>query len=170
MRKSWARPALCALAAAAILACAAPALAQSAVVDNGSDPASRLNLRTQPGKDASSLGRFYSGTPVEIVADAGGGWSQVRIGGADSGVGGYMMTQYLSADGAGVKDATYDRRVVSPYGTQSVVLRDRPSDSYAAVAMLTVGETVRVLGTSGDYCYVRTQSASVGCLSGDELE
>ena len=101
---------------------------------------------------------------------AGGGWSQVRIGGADSGVGGYMMTQYLSADGAGVKDATYDRRVVSPYGTQSVVLRDRPSDSYAAVAMLTVGETVRVLGTSGSYYYVRTSSACVGCLSDDELD
>ena len=60
--------------------------------------------------------------------------------------------------------------MVSPYGTQSVVLRDRPSDSYDAVAMLTVGETVRVLGTSGDYYYVRTQNACVGCLSGDELE
>lgn len=170
MRKSWARPALCALAAAAILACAAPALAQSAVVDNGSDPASRLNLRTQPGKDASSLGRFYSGTPVEIVADAGGGWSQVRIGGADSGVGGYMMTQYLSADGAGVKDATYDRRVVSPYGTQSVVLRNQPSNSYDAVTMLMVGETVTVIGVSGDFCFVQTGDSSVGCLAGNELK
>ena len=60
--------------------------------------------------------------------------------------------------------------VISPYGTQSVVLRDRPSDSYDAVAMLTVGETVRVLGTFGGYYYVRTQSDCVGCLSGDELD
>lgn len=152
--------------AAAMLAASPLALAQSAVVDNGSDLTSRLNLRAQPSKDAASLGKFYSGTAVDVVADAGDGWAQVSVGGVE----GYMMTQYLSADGSGVRDGTYDRRVVSPYGTQSVVLRDRPSDSYDAVAMLTVGETVRVLGTSGDYYYVRTQNACVGCLSGDELE
>lgn len=152
--------------AAAMLAAVPLALAQSAVVDNGSDLTSRLNLRAQPSKDAASLGKFYSGTAVDVVADAGDGWAQVSVGGVE----GYMMTQYLSADGSGVRDGTYDRRVVSPYGTQSVVLRDRPSDSYDAVAMLTVGETVRVLGTSGDYYYVRTQNACVGCLSGDELE
>lgn len=149
----------------ALLAAAPLALAQSAVVDNGSDLTSRLNMRAQPSKDSASLGKFYSGTTVEIVADAGNGWSQVSIGGVE----GYMMTQYLSADGSGVRDGTYDRQVVSPYGTQSVVLRNRPSDSYDAVAMLTVGETVRVLGTSGSYCYVRTQNDCVGCLSGDEL-
>ena len=154
------------LLTALLLLTAVPALAQSAVVDNGSDPKSRLNMRAQPSRDAAVLGKFYSGTQVEVLCDAGGGWSQVRVGG----VKGYMMTQYLSSSGAGVTDGTYDRRVVSPYGTQSVVLRDRPSDSYDAVAMLTVGETVRVLGTSGDYCYVRTQGACVGCLSGDELE
>ena len=157
---------LCAAVAAGLLAAAPLASAQSAVVNNGSDVTSRLNMRAQPSKDSASLGRFYSGTRVEIVADAGGGWSQVSIGGVD----GYMMTQYLSADGSGVKDGTYDKRVVSPYGTQSVVLRDRPSDSYDAVAMLTVGETVRVLGTSGSYYYVRTSSACVGCLSDDELD
>lgn len=152
--------------AVAMLAAAPSALAQSAVVDNGSDLTSRLNMRAQPSRDAASLGKFYSGTVVEIVADAGDGWAQVSIGGIE----GYMMAQYLSTDGSGVRDGTYDRRVVSPYGTQSVVLRSRPSDSYDAVAMLTVGETVRVLGTSGDYCYVRTQNACVGCLSSDELE
>ena len=149
-----------------MMAAAPLALAQSAVVDNGSDVTSRLNMRAQPSKDAASLGKFYSGTTVEIVADAGDGWAQVSIGGVE----GYMMTQYLSRDGSGVRDGTYDKRVVSPYGTQSVVLRDRPSDSYDAVAMLTVGETVRVLGTSGGYYYVRTQSDCVGCLSGDELD
>ena len=155
------------MALAVMLLASAPlALAQSAVVDNGSDLTGRLNMRAKPSRDAASLGKFYSGTTVEIVADAGEGWAQVSIGGVE----GYMMAQYLSADGSGVRDGTYDKRVVSPYGTQSVVLRDRPSDSYDAVAMLTVRETVRVLGTSGNYYYVRTQSACVGCLSGDELE
>ena len=103
------------------------AMAQSAVVDNGSDPSSRLNMRDQPSKDAGSVGQFYTGTPVEIVSDAGGGWSQVTIGGGANSLSGYMMSQYLSTDTASVQDATKDMQVVSPYGTQSVVVRDTPS-------------------------------------------
>ena len=72
------------------------ALAQSAVVNNGSDPNSRLNMRDQPSRDASAVGQFYTGTPVEIVADAGDGWSQVTIGGGVNSLSGYMMTRYLS--------------------------------------------------------------------------
>ncbi|MFR5787264.1 MAG: hypothetical protein ACLUHE_09245 [Christensenellales bacterium] len=44
-----------------------------------------------------------------------------------------MMSQYLSTDTASVQDATKDMQVVSPYGTQSVVVRDTPSNSYDAV-------------------------------------
>lgn len=156
-----------ALALVLLMGASPAAMAQSAVVDNGSDPQSRLNLREQPDKGSASLGRFYSGTPVEIVADAGGGWSQVAIGTAESSISGYMMTAYLAADST--TDATLERSVVSPYGTPSVVLRDRPSNSYDAVAMLRVGETVRVLGDSGEYYYVMTQSEAVGCLCSDEL-
>ena len=121
------------------------AMAQSAVVDNGSDPSSRLNMRDQPSKDAGSVGQFYTGTPVEIVSDAGGGWSQVTIGGGANSLSGYMMSQYLSTDTASVQDATKDMQVVSPYGTQSVVVRDTPSNSYDAVSMLEVGDDVRVI-------------------------
>ena len=71
----------------------AAAYAQSAVVDNGSDPASRLNMRTAPDRSASAVGKFVSGTLVEIVADVGDGWSQVSIGGGRHTVSGYMMTE-----------------------------------------------------------------------------
>lgn len=144
------------------------ALAQSAVIDNGSNPENRLNMRSAPGKDAKALGKFVSGTRVEILADAGDGWSQVKIGGGKNAVTGYMMTQYLKS-GSSV-DARQTRRVTSPYGTQSVVLRDRPSNSYDAVMMLTVGETVTVIGVSGDFCYVLTGDSTVGCLAGNELK
>ena len=144
------------------------AMAQSAVVDNGSDPSSRLNMRDQPSKDAGSVGQFYTGTPVEIVSDAGGGWSQVTIGGGANSLSGYMMSQYLSTDTASVQDATKDMQVVSPYGTQSVVVRDTPSNSYDAVSMLEVGDDVRVIGTKGDYYYVLLDDSSVGCLSTSE--
>ena len=145
------------------------ALAQSAVVDNGSDPDSRLNMRKEPSADSASLGKFYSGTEVEILSDAGDGWSQVSIGGGQNNLDGYMMSDYLSTDGEGVIDATFDMEVVSPYGTQSVVLRSKPSDSFDAVAMLEVGEAVRVIGVSGNFYYVQMDDDSVGCLDSSEL-
>ena len=143
------------------------ALAQSAVVDNGSDPSSRLNMRSAPGKGAASLGKFVSGTRVEIVSDEGDGWAKVTIGGGRSSVSGYMMKEYLKSSSA--VDARVSRKVVSPYGTPSVVLRDRASNSYDAVMMLQVGETVMQIGVSGDFCYVQTQDQSVGCLLASEL-
>lgn len=160
---------ICAVLTAALLLCACGALAQAAYVDNGSDPASRLNMRAEPSREAASLGRFMSGTQVEIVADAGNGWSQVVIGGGMNSFGGYMMTDYLRADAAGVLDAREDRLVVSPYGTQSVVLRDRPGNAYDAVMMLEVGTAVKVIGVTGEFCYVLAGDMTVGCLAADEL-
>ena len=159
------------LLVAALALCPCAALAQSALVDNGGSAGSKLNMRSGPSRDSSSLGSFYSGTQVEIVADAGSGWSEVSIGSGLGSVSGYMMSEYLAtgSDMDSVIDGTYDMRVVSPYGTQSVVLRSRPSDSYDAVAMLEVGEAVRVIGVSGDFYYVRVNNDAVGCLSDDEL-
>ncbi len=157
-----------ALLAALILMLPTVALAYSAVVDNGSDPSQRLNMRTQPSRDASAVGKFVSGTQVEVMADAGNGWSQVRLGSGKGSVTGYMMSSYLKSSSA--VDARERRKVVSPYGTQSVVLRDRPSNSYGAVAMLMVGETVTVIGVSGDFCFVETGDSAVGCLLGSELK
>ena len=146
----------------------AMAMAHSAVVDNGGDPASRLNMRSEPSRDAAVVGKFVSGTRLEVLGDAGGGFSQVCIGDGRGSVMGYMMTSYLKDSSA--VDARESRQVVSPYGTQSVVLRDRPSNSYDAVAMLMVGETVTVIGVSGDFCFVQTADLSVGCLLGSELK
>lgn len=142
-------------------------LAQSAVVATDS-----LNMREAPSKDSTSLGQFYSGTQVEIVSDAGEGWSEVSIGSELNSVDGYMMSSYLAMGVAadGVTDGSLSMSVVSPYGTQSVVLRSKASNSYDAVAMLTVGETVRVVGISGDYYFVQMDDDSVGCLASDELQ
>ena len=152
----------------ALLLVPVAAMAQSAVVDNGSDPASRLNMRAQPSRDAAIVGKFVSGTQVEIIADAGDGWAQVRIGGGKNSVTGYMLRDYLKVGSA--VDARKMKKVASPYGTPSVVLRDRPSNSYSAVMMLMVGETVTVIGVNGDFCFVQTGDASVGCLLGSELK
>ena len=156
-----------ALAAAMILT-ASCALAGTAFVDNGSDPGSRLNMRSEPSRDAASLGKFLSGTQVETVGDAGNGWVKVVIGYGRSSVSGYMMQDYLKS--APSVDATKERSVVSPYGTQSVVLRNRASNSYDAVMLLQVGDKVTEIGVSGDFCYVMTSDYSVGCLLSSELK
>lgn len=156
------------LAVLLMLTISAAACAQRAVIDNGSDPSSRLNMRSAPDKGANAVGKFVSGTPVEIVADAGGGWSQVSIGGGRHAVSGYMMTEYLNDSSA--VDAREIKKVASPYGTPSVVLRNRPSNSYDAVLMLPVGETVTVIGVSGNFCYVLAADGSAGCLLSGELQ
>ena len=155
---------------AVLLALLMPVLAaaQSAVVDNGSDPASRLNMRAQPNRDAAVVGKFVSGTPVEILQDAGNGWAEVRIGSGKNSITGYMMSDYLR-NGSSV-NAMRKREVASPYGTPSVVLRDRPSNSYSAVGMLIVGANVTQIGASGDFCYVMTDDGTVGCLMNSELK
>ena len=152
----------------AVLLLPGMALAQSAVVNNGSDPSSRLNMRSAPSRDAQAVGKFVSGTHVEILEDAGGGWSKVQIGGGRHVLTGYMMTQYLNASSA--VDARESRKVASPYGTPAVVLRNRPSNSYDAVMMLPVGESVTVIGVSGDFCFVLAADGSAGCLLDSELK
>lgn len=153
-----------ALLAAAMLLTASCALAQSAVISGMGS----VRVHAAPDQNAMALGSFFSGTQVEIIGDAGGGWSQIAIGAGTSVVYGYAKTQDLSA-GAQM-NATYEATVASPYGTQSVVLRDQASNSYHPVAMLMVGDRVLVIGEMGEFRYVKTRSGCVGCLLGSELK
>ena len=61
------------------------------VVDNGSDPSARLNMRVQPDRNAAAVGKFVSGTQVEILGSYGG-WYHVRT---PDGLTGYMYGRYL---------------------------------------------------------------------------
>lgn len=58
---------------------------------NNPNPADRLHLRVEPDKDAGSLGKYYNGTPVEVL-DKGDTWTQVQVGG----VIGWIKTEFLS--------------------------------------------------------------------------
>ena len=54
------------------------------------DPRDRLHLRAEPAKQAKSLGKFFSGTQVEILSETDG-WYQVRAGFQE----GYMMKEFV---------------------------------------------------------------------------
>ena len=57
--------------------------------------------------------------------------------------------------------------VASPYGTQSLVLRSEPSDSYDAVAMLRVGQEITVYGEF--YCVLLSDGVC-GWLANDVVK
>ena len=89
---------------------AEPELDQSGwAVVNNPDPADRLHLRTKASKSGASLGKFYNGTPVQVLAQKGD-WTQVQIGFGNTALTGWMMTKYLAfgADMDAVKAAYPD--------------------------------------------------------------
>lgn len=60
---------------------------------NNPNPEDRLHLREKAGQNSASLGKYYNGTPVQVL-HKGKEWTQVRIGNTK----GYMMTEYLAFD------------------------------------------------------------------------
>lgn len=62
-------------------------------VVNNPDPADRLHLREKADRSSESLGKFYNGTPVQVLKKQGD-WYQVRIG--QSALTGWMMKKYLA--------------------------------------------------------------------------
>ena len=63
-------------------------------VVNNPNPADRLHLRVSPERGAASLGKFYNGTPVQVLEERGD-WVQVEIG-LDGNLTGWMMKKYLA--------------------------------------------------------------------------
>ena len=72
------------------------ASAEYRYVWNGAQWDARLNLRAEPTKNSTSIGRYYTGVRVQVLEDLGE-WSRVRIamGESDEPVEGYMMNGYL---------------------------------------------------------------------------
>lgn len=66
-------------------------------VVNNPDPADRLHLRTEPKRDAKSLGKFYNRTPVKVLQTKGD-WCKVQIG-TDGYLTGWMMKKHLAFGG-----------------------------------------------------------------------
>ena len=59
------------------------------------NPEDRLHLRVGSDKNASSLGKFYNRTPVQVLRKDKE-WSFVCIGSEERGLTGYIMTKYLA--------------------------------------------------------------------------
>lgn len=136
-----------------------------AVVDNPNS-IDRLNLRTLPSQDAPTLGKYYSGTTVEVLSDDQNGWTKVRVDTLE----GYMMTRYLAVDQNqfAVTSAMPSVKVQNPNGT-GLNLRQAPSTGAASFGLYGNGAVVRVLGVSESWCHVQTEDGRVGFMLREDL-
>ncbi len=103
--------------------------------------ANRVNLRANATTNSSSLGVFYTGTPVVCLGDVGGGWTQVYVGTQV----GYMMTKYITKTPSALPTGT----LLSPASVYA-------EPQYGTVLMsCAAGMNMTVLGeTSGQWYYV----------------
>lgn len=149
MRKNMFR-----LLAALALLVALPALALGAdfaVVKGG-----RLNLREYASASSRSLGKYASGSWVEIVNGGSNGFACVRT---MDGKRGYMAESYLNYGSAG-NEATV-RYANGGY----VNLRSGPSLDYSVITRVTSGTTIRILDDTYEWNYVSVpQSGHVGYM------
>ena len=135
-------------------------------VVNNPNSVDRLNLRTMPSQSAPTLGKYYSGTTVEVLGSDQNGWTKVRIHSLE----GYMMTQYLTfgQDQFAVGYAMPSVKIKNMNGT-GLNLRQEQSMSSASLGLYRNGSTVRVFGVSETWCHVQTEDGNVGFMLRERL-
>ena len=113
------------------------------------NPADRLHLRERADKGSRSQGKYYTGTPVEVLS-VEGDWVQVAIGGQR----GFMMRRYLTFGQAG--DALYlDLSAMPPLSARDEKLKvyAEPQIGEYEWHMNEDWNTMRVIGIIGDEWY-----------------
>ncbi|MBQ7455262.1 MAG: SH3 domain-containing protein [Clostridia bacterium] len=129
-----------------------------------SDPSRRLNLREGPGKNYTSLGRYYSGVEAVLLpfaVDTPEGWTRVII----EGVSGWVDSGYLCdwGDYAGREWLPPLATVQSENG-KGVNLRAKPSTGADILATCPVGTKAEILAVSGSWAHVRLENGQSGYM------
>ena len=114
------------------------------------DPNDRLHLRTKPSREADSLGKFWNGTPVQVLGERDG-WCQVEIG-TDGRLTGWMLKKYL------VTGEKMDQ--VTPCFSQQILREDEAETKTPIYTDLTLTEQYcthsswHLMGVVNDRLYV----------------
>jgi uncharacterized protein YgiM (DUF1202 family) len=120
----------------------------TAVVNNPNSN-DRLHLRVSRSVTATSLGKYYNGTKVTVLAHPPEpGWAKVRVGNTE----GYMMDQYLAfgTEADGVRDMRPTVRVTGG----KVNLREAPSLNAKSLGQYSNGTEMKVWGICGEWLHV----------------
>ncbi len=119
----------------------------------------KVNLRSGPDSDYSTVTRLASGTKVDVLLK-GNGWYYISAGG----VTGFMSTQYLSGSGSTVGNNTGSGNsgttsvsiayVNNPKSTQVLNLREYASQDARSIGQYRNGTQVRVVAYGKTWCEV----------------
>ncbi|MBQ8554848.1 MAG: SH3 domain-containing protein [Clostridia bacterium] len=117
-------------------------------VVNNPDPADRLHLRERANKNSASTGKYYNGTPAEVL-QKGDVWTRVRVAGWT----GWMMTKYLAfgEDGWAVENAFPQLNFVEGASTFPVW---KPESIHADKKISSTGDWT--VETGEDFCIIGT--------------
>ena len=142
----------------------APGAAKTALIKSD-DPVKRLNLRSGPSKNGAVLGKYYSGTMVNLLGEERDGWVRVSIGGTAIG---YVQAAYLAADGENVKNSMLTRTIQNKSGT-GLNLRETPSTKAKSLGTYRNGKQVTVFGVYGGWAHVMVDG-KVGYMQADKFD
>lgn len=136
----------------------APTLSGSAFIRN---PQSgfRLNLRTGPSSSYTSLGKYYTGTPVTLMGESRGGYLRVRIGS----VTGWVDARFITDDGWSFTSELPHVTITNPGGGAN--LRDGASTSAMRIGWYPHGASVTILGVREDEWYHVAVAGQTGYMS-----
>lgn len=128
-----------------------------------SQPGNRVHLRTKPASDAVSLGKYYTGTPVEQISGVTDGYMHVRIGHLE----GYMAEEYLT-DRLGMREGELlESRVAAETGSAKLYRWNDPASEITTE--VSSGETVVIIGVDGEWRHV-VYGTTHGFIRADELD
>jgi len=128
------------------------------------DPARRLNLRSGPGTQYESIGKYYSGTRVvfayKTVAQTG--WSRVIIEGVAGWVDSSFLKTYVDYYG---KEWLPPLGKVQGVNSKGLNLRTAPNKNADIIAAYPVGTSVEILGIYDSiWAHVRLQDGNSGYM------
>ena len=123
------------------------------------NPADRLNLRTRPSTTAPSLGRYYNGVRLKMLAPEKNGWIHVEVEGTN--VQGYMQTAYLVYNPATPVPYAVPRAKINSKDSRGSWLRSTPSSKDTAIHdWMSNGTEVAILGWGEVWHHVRIENLS----------
>lgn len=135
---------------------------RTAIVRN-SNPADRLNLRTEPKQSADSLGKYYNGVVVKLTGRVSGDFTEVDI----CGLVGWMRTEYLefSTDPQHAPKSMMPELVVSnPNPIGNLNLRSGQSTSTPSLGTYANGTKVIVMGFRSNWAHVILENGQTGFM------
>ena len=115
------------------------------------NPADRLHLRERADKGSRSLGKYYSGTPVTVLAEEGD-WALVAVGCGYHYRRGYMMKKFLTFGEAG-KALLLDTTAMPQLLSRSEMLKVYDEPQAGRYDFRTSTHMMRVIGIIGNDWY-----------------